>query len=211
MTSPSLTTKPLVVLTADKNAQFALRGIFSRARSLNIQPIRPDYHIHPEKDPGVLRNAHEFLRPSSRLYQHALVVMDREGSGQEGQARETMERQIESAMSQSGWGDRAAAIVIDPELDLWVWSSSPHVDGELGWTGRQPGLRTWLKERGFLTEGMPKPARPKEALEAALREVKLPRSSSIYEALAKKVSLARCTDPAFAKLQAVLRDWFPPS
>ena len=206
--SGAFTVNPLVVLTADKNAQFTLRGLFSRAKSLGIQQLSPQYYIHPGKDPGVLRNAHEFLRPFSRSFTHALVVMDREGSGAERMSRDEMEAQIDQALARSGWDDRACAVVIDPELDLWVWSDSPHVDSELGWSKKKPDLRTWLRQKGFLAEEQWKPARPKEALEAVLREAKLPRSSSIYESLARKVSLSRCVDPAFAKLQNMLQAWF---
>jgi len=201
--------KDLVILTADKNAQFALRGLLTRYPSLGIKELRPDFFVHPEKDPGVLRKSHDFLRSFSQSHRHALIIMDREGCGAEQRSREEMEQQIETAMSSSGWQDRSAAVVIDPELDIWVWSDSPHVDAELGWTNRNPPLSRWLEEKGFKQENEVKPARPKEALEAALRVVRLPRSSAIYESLARKVSLSRCTDAAFAKLRQTLRGWFP--
>lgn len=201
--------KPLVVLTADKNAQFALRGILSRTLSLGIRQIQPDFYIHPGKDPGVFDNADEFLRSFAQSHQYALVLMDREGSGQEKNlSRVEMEERIEQALGRCGWEDRASAIVIDPELDLWVWSDSPNVAHELGWAQHQPDLSTWLRDHGFLKDTARKPTRPKEALEAALREVRVPRSSAIYRALAEKVSLAKCTDPAFGKLREVLVNWF---
>jgi hypothetical protein len=72
-----MTTKPLpkdlVILTADKQAQFALKGIFSRFKSLGICQLAPDYYVHPGKDPGVLRNAHDFLRPFTQSHRHALT------------------------------------------------------------------------------------------------------------------------------------------
>jgi hypothetical protein len=112
-------------------------------------------------------------------------------------------------LSQNGWGQRTSAIVIDPELEIWVWSDSPHVDEVLGWSGRQPDLRTWLTQRGSITDRNGKPNLPKEATEAALKEVRKPRSSSIYQQLAEKVSLGRCVDPAFIKLKNTLQSWFP--
>jgi hypothetical protein len=205
---PAPPPKDFVVLTADKNAQFAVRGILSRYRSLGIRRVDPDYLLHPGKDPGVLHSAHEFLRTFAKLYTYALVLMDREGSGQEAVLRADMEARIEEALGKSGWNDRATAIVIDPELDIWAWSDSPHVDHELGWSKRQPDLRTWLTEQGLLKTGAVKPDRPKEALEAALREVRKPRSSALYQALAEKVSLERCTDLAFEKLKTALQRWF---
>jgi hypothetical protein len=46
-------------------------------------------------------------------------------------------------------------------------------------------------------------------VETVLRTVRQPRSSGLYRKLAEKVSLERCTDPAFDKLRIVLRRWFP--
>jgi hypothetical protein len=120
-----------------------------------------------------------------------------------------LESEIEEHLSGAGWGDRAAAIVISPELENWVWSDSPHVDRALGWEGRTVPLRDWLRENGFLDAGAAKPANPKEAVVRALFTARKPFSSSIYFGLAQLVSTDRCTDPAFLKLKRCLREWFP--
>jgi hypothetical protein len=201
--------KEVVVLTADKNARFALQGILRRYQSLGIRQITPDYYQHPGKDPGVLHSAHDFLQPFTQVYAHAVVLMDREGCGQDKTSRIDLEGIIEQRLQRSGWGDRAAAVVIDPELDAWVWSDSQHVDHALGWSQHQPDLRSWLRSKSMLAAGAVKPRRPKEALEMALREARKPRSSSIYEDIASKVSLTRCNDLAFCKLRDLLQGWFP--
>lgn len=100
-------------------------------------------------------------------------------------------------------------IVLDPELEVWVWSESRHVDDVLGWVGMPTALRAWLHEQGHLSQGETKPRRPKEAMEAALREVQLPRSSSLYRHLAERVSLRGHSEPAFCELLNTLRAWFP--
>lgn len=51
--------------------------------------------------------------------------------------------------------------------------------------------------------------RPKEALEAALSRIKLPRSSAIYRRIADRASMRRCTDPAFHRFRLALASWFP--
>lgn len=201
--------KDLVVLTADKNTQFAVRGILSRHRSLAIRKPEADFFVHPEKDPGVFHNAHDYLRVALKTHRHAVALMDREGSGQEDKSREALEEDLERRLFRSGWQGRAAAVVLDPEIEIWVWADSVHVDHELGWSQRDPGLRTWLRTQGYLAEGSSKPQRPKEAMEAALRAVRMPRSSAIYENLAEKVGLSKCQDPAFLKFRNLLRDWFP--
>lgn len=201
--------RDLVVLVADKNMEFATRGILSRPRSLRIRAITFDVHVHVERDPGCFLKAAEFLRSFQSRYKRALVLFDREGCGRVAETRSVLERQVEDRLGASGWRSRAAAVVIDPELENWVWSASPQVDQHLGWAERVPDLRSWLRKTGYLQADEPKPARPEEAMEAALRETRKPRSSAIFERLAKVVSLTRCEDAAFAKLQSVLREWFP--
>ena len=199
----------LVVLVADSNAKFAVTGLLSRHRSLRIRSPSHDVYVHPERDPGCCLKAHEFLRGFTAAYSHALVLFDREGRGREDESRASLENEVNGRLFRSGWGDRSAVIVIEPELDAWVWSRSPHVDSVLGWQGKRPSLREWLENGGHLQPGAAKPSRPKEALDAALRHVRKPRSSSLYRRMAEKVSLERCEDPAFLRLRELLRRWFP--
>ncbi len=64
-------------------------------------------------------------------------------------------------------------------------------------------------DKGWLQEESVKPARPKEAFKDALNEARKPRSASLYEQIAKKVSLRRCKDEAFQELKGILSQWFP--
>jgi hypothetical protein len=201
--------RDLVVLTADKNMKFALQGLLNRSEALQIRPIKAVFYIHPESDPGCLLRADAFLRPFINHFPHAIVMFDREGSGRQHKMREELEEEVFAGLSRSGWEDRASVIVIDPELENWVFSESPEVDTAMGWAGRNPSLRLWLKAQGFLMPDQAKPSRPKEAMEAALRHVRIPRSSSIYGRLAEHVGLGRCTDRAFLKLITTLQSWFP--
>lgn len=199
----------LVVLVADKNMEFFVRGLLSRHQSLRIREVSYSLLVHPNSDPGCLREAHLILRPLSSRYAYGLVLLDREGCGKERSSREALELEMEQQLVQSGWEDRAAVVVINPELEAWVWNKSPHVDRILGWEGRQPDLRTWLKDCGFLEVGQNKPFRPKEAMELALKKVYKARSSSRYQQLAQCMTLARCDDPAFNKMISTLKKWFP--
>ncbi len=198
----------LVVLAADTSAEMAMRGILSRPEALGIRPVSAEFIVHPEHDPGCVRTPHQFLRYYLRSHVHAIVLLDREGCGREA-TRPDLEQEIEGLLERNGWPSRSAAIVLDPELETWVWSDSPEVGAQLGWTGREPDLRTWLRQKGFLSPDAAKPERPKEAMQKALYEVRLPWSSSIHRQLAERVSLRRCTDPGFQKLKSTLQRWFP--
>ena len=201
--------RDLVILAADSNAEFALRGLLGRTVSLGIRDIDAEVFVHPERDPGCLLRGHDFLRNFCRQFEHALLVLDREGCGQDGYTREELETNLEERLSSSGWGDRARALVIDPELEIWIWSPSPNVDRVLGWESSSQPLREWLRAQGILAPGSIKPSRPKDALTLALRESRTPRSSALYRAVTASVGLTHCTDPAFVKVKGVLKSWFP--
>jgi len=200
--------KDLLVLVADRNMEAAVAGVLSRYRSLGVRAVEADIQRHPEKDSGCRVAGVEYLSAFINQYEHGLLMFDHEGCGQETLSAKDLEVEIGSALAHAGWGDKAAAIVLEPELESWVWSDSPHVAEELGWAGRQPSLRSWLSQQGFWPQDAIKPHRPKEALEAALRQVRKPRSSAIYQGLAEKVSLKRCTDRGFLRLKRVLSEWF---
>jgi hypothetical protein len=201
-------TLDLVVLAADKDIEYALRGVLTRQHSLGIREISVEFLTHPNRDPGCLLTSHEILSTHVRRAAHALVAFDREGCGKDELTPQQLESEVVGRLTSSGWGDRAAAIVIDPEVEIWVWSDSPEVDAALGWTGREPALRRWLVNQGFLSAGGAKPQSPKEALESALREVGKPASSAVFLELAQSVSLARCNDPSFLRLRQTLCGWF---
>ena len=201
--------KDLVVLAADSNIEQALIGLFTRPEALGIRPIDVNISVHPQRDPGCATRGVDFLSNLSELYLHGLLIFDREGSGREQKQPQEMQKELNRELKDSAWGKRARAIVLNPELEAWVWSDSPHVDDVAGWKNRRPPLRRWLISQGYLQEGATKPERPKEALQAALRTVRKPRSASLYRQLAEKVSLRRCNDPSFLELKRVLIAWFP--
>ena len=202
--------KDLVVLAADKNIEYALKGLFARPPALGIRPITLDIFIHHQRDPGCVQHGVEFLNNFSERYHYGLLMFDYAGSGkeQEKQPRELQEM-LNNEFAGSAWRERARALVLSPELEAWIWSNSPHVDEVAGWKNRQPSLRSWLTEQGWLQRGEVKPNKPKEAFQAALREARTQRSSSLYQQIAEKVSLHQCIDSSFQEFRDILRAWFP--
>lgn len=119
--------KDLVVLVPDKNTEVALRSLLStRWESLGIRQVEFDIFTHPQRDPGVYQRAAEFLRNFQNKYRYALVVFDLEGCGAEGSRAEVQEK-VKDSLGAAGWRGRSAVVVIDPELEVWVFSESPHV------------------------------------------------------------------------------------
>lgn len=199
----------LIVVVADADAEKTMQSLLVRRRkSLNIRDITFKVQRFAKRDSGCYGESHRLLQQFLRQFHYAMVVFDRHGCGQEDRSRLAIEDDVEQRLTRNGWKDRSAAIVLDPELEAWVWSDSPEVDQVLGWTGQTPDLRTWLRRAGFQTAGARKPADPKRAMEEALRRVRKPRSPALFYQLAERIGIERCTDDAFAKFKTVLRDWF---
>jgi len=209
--------KDLVAVVADRDMDAAITELLHRHAAFGIRPISFDTFPHPEHDPGCLKKADGLLRPLRGSYRKAIVVFDKDGSGAESSTTSQLESKVEKLIRSTGWAyEDVRAIVLDPELEAWIWSDSPEVDRVLGWSGRSPSLREWLvdNESAWITvdSGQRRPAQkpdnPKLAFEQALRIVKKPRSSSYYAELAKTVGVNRCVDPAFLRFKETLFNWF---
>lgn len=203
-------TKDLVFLVADKDMEEGIRGLLTRPMALGIsQHVDFDIYVHPDHDSGCYIGADDFLRFAIKSYAHAIVMFDREGCGSQHQPQK-IGLEVEARLTINGWSGRCAAIVLEPELETWVWSNSPNVDEVLGWKNKQPPLREWLRLQRFMKEPEYKPKRPKEAMQEALKQVHKARSPYIFRRLAEQVSLQGHDEPAFVKLRNTLRQWFPP-
>lgn len=198
--------KDLVVLVADKSMQFALRGALGRPEAMGIRSFQPEFIVHPNRDGGVRRTGTDILRLKRHTAEFALLLLDYEGCGAECSPAE-LEADLDRRLARD-WGARAKAIVIAPELEVWMWGSDNSLETCLGWN-RPTRVREWLAGRGFEFSADGKPRCPKESLEAALKELKLPRSAALYEEIAASISLRRCRDTSFRRLREQLIRWFP--
>ncbi len=182
----------LFCLVADRNMEAAISGLLERHPSLGIRQIRYRVAIHPRQE---RRSRPSDTRPclgwsTSRVGRGTGVA-------------------LEERLHSSGMRDWARAVVIEPELEAWVFSRSPHVARILGWEGSASDLREALQSNGFWAAGHNKPSDPKSATEWALHRARIPRPSSIYRNLAKSVSTTSCTDRSFVRFRSLLRGWFP--
>ena len=200
--------KPLIIVTADKDAEFAIKALVRRPAALGIRAIDFDCFRHPRRDNGVFNEVHSFLRPFLQ-WEYALVILDREGCGHEDEPRDVLEKAVEDRLSANGWPGRSCVVVLDPELEAWIWDSSYQVNRILNWPGGADSLKRWICEQGFVGGGEFKPARPKEALDSALRHRGIRHSSALFRDLAKEFKFENCRDTAFQRLVSTLRGWFP--
>ncbi|MBW2021154.1 MAG: hypothetical protein JRI65_14345 [Deltaproteobacteria bacterium] len=199
----------LVILVPGKDERETFDALLSsRRESIGIRKINYEILVHPRRDPGCFHEAHDVLQPYIALARYALVVFDHEGSGREEDSPQDLTENLRKRLAASGWEDRVEVLLLEPELENWVWSDSPHVDEVTGWQGQNPPLREWIRGKGWWPSTAAKPERPKEVFEEALRQVKMRRSSAIYRQLAERVSLERCSDGGFLYFKALMQHWF---
>ena len=196
----------LVVLAADKQIQFALRGAFARPQALAIRPITCEFRTHPGRDGGVRSTGAAVLAGDRSRFAHALMVLDLEGSGRDADDPVLLEAELDAQL-RTVWGAQAKAIVIAPEVEVWLWGGDHALRAALGWPLQQP-IRDWLLEHKFELGPSDKPIRPKEALDAMRRVHKQPRSAALYEKITGRISLQKCKDEAFRRLRGTLQAWF---
>lgn len=207
--------RDLFLLVPDIDIENILVTLFcDRTQALNIDlHFSKDEDIlrYNKRDSGCYRDAAELLRKKQPDYKHGLACFDLHGSGAGDKTRAEIEKELEDQFFRNGWPDgSAAAIVIDPEIEMWMWSRSAEVPRIFGWGSHREDLDAFLRKQNLLDPDQIKPSRdPKAALECALREKRKPRVAALYKEVAQKVSLNHCNDPAFKKLRCLLQKWFP--
>ncbi len=201
----TLAMRRLQILVPDSNTEHAVRGAVGRTVSLAVGHFEFELIVHPGRDGGVRSSGPELLRLQRSRFSHALLIVDDEGSGSARGAIET-EKELDSRLALV-WGPHAKAIVVEPEIDIWMWGAESHIRDVVGWT-HGVRIRSWLQSKGHEFDAKGKPIRPKEALHEVFRFCQVPRSSAQYKALATRISLKRCNDPAFLRLSETLQSWF---
>ena len=118
---------------------------------------------------------------------------------------------MKEKLVEKGWSaEDVEIIVIEPELEVWLWQDAPYMAKILRFDHKpHPSLRQWLEKRGHWHSSDSKPARPKEAFEAVQRASRTPISGATCSEIAQQISTGKCTDPAFCLLRETLQRWFP--
>ena len=202
----------VVVLVADKDLEETVGALLRRTDDLDVGSFRFEVRRHPNHDNGCRTGAANFLRPFLRRYRHSLVLFDRDGCGSN-LSREKIQVDVETDLSRNGWADRTKAIVIDPELEAWIWGDVVRISSILGWGEDAAGLRRCLRSRSLWEPRDAKPSDPKRAMrmvmECAPSGRRRKRSARIFHEIASLAAVDDCRDPAFNELRRTLHAWFP--
>lgn len=203
--------RALIILVPCNPLWLVVSTLLQRHASLGIPEIAFDIYTHRDSDPGCRIGSADSLRQFLPTHAHAMVIFDKQGCGADEVGAQELEDRVREQLRRAGWEERAEAIVIDPELEIWVWSDSPEVERCLGWADRQPPLRKWLERKGLWEPGAAKPSDPKAAMKLALHESHSGPQAVAFARLARSVSLKRCSDRAFIRFREILQRWFPAS
>lgn len=216
-----------VVLAACGTIEQVVRAFFARKRwwSSIVQAGHPwqshdsprPFEFDPDEelivarglnDPGVYEQAHDLLRAYSASHEHAIVVLDREYGTV--RTAETTRVHIEGKLSANGWSAaRVKVIVIDPEVERWIWMDNMIVADAFGFPSPQV-MQAWLRDHAFEIDEQGKPIRPKEAAEKACRANRTVFSSAVHGQIIAAARLRDCTDQAFHALRDALLTWYAP-
>lgn len=209
--------RDLVVFVADLTMEKAIEAFLKRpdfnapynlhTRPFEFDPAEDLIRI-PGCDAGVFNKGHEWLQAYRGRHRHAAVVFDRE-FGTDWDASELRD-ELSARILRTGWNaEHFRVVVIDPELEAWIWQRNQRVAAPLGF-GSVAEMVEAIRDAGLeWLDGQPKPTRPKEALEAVVRRRGIGWSSAIHRSITGSVSLVGCQDPAFLELRHALQRWFP--
>ena len=143
----------LVVLVPDLDIAGTVEGLLNRPETVGARPVSFSITRHLRRDSGCRSGAAERLREYIRDYRYTIVLFDKHGCGDPGERRESIRDDVELRLSRNGWRDRCRAIVIEPELEAWIWNRSREVPSILGWKGDYGSLRNWLTSKAAVVGG----------------------------------------------------------
>lgn len=204
--------RELIILVADGTMSAVLRAFFERqfhyavaCAQFDFDPTSDIVYDPLNTDGGVHRRCHDILRPYINTHRRALVILDQQFGAE--RPADDVRSDIEERLSANGWEERAAAVVIDPELEVLLWQDNPNVERALRYSG--PSLRQLLAQDGRWPPDTAKPPAPKEVMRAVMRANRAGAPMVVYSQIARTVSTAGCVDPAFHRVRDMLRAWFP--
>lgn len=207
--------KDLVVLVPDRDWKQAMSSLLQRPQSFGIRPIKFDIVYDPMHDSSP--EAAELLRPYIPSHRHALVFRDIHGSGWEGRGTAALRAAIGNHLRKTGWdGENVRAIVVDPELEVWLRFPSAHLRELVRQRARHHRRSvesiSEITENAIESQGgrddLKKPVSPKEVFNSLLRHYGINRSSAIYGNLAQRESVQHCKSESFNELKKILITWF---
>ena len=210
----------LAILVPDGAYPLILEALLTkRRRSLDLREVAREIIKDAFRDSS--REVVALLRPYLRDCTHVLLLRDLEGSGAEERGAKVLEAELLDELVENGWHkDRAAVLVVEPEVEAWLRFDSVHLRELVRERARKrqddaellfPQVVADAIQACGGSDQIGKPQRPKETLEMLLKEFGVRRSNAIYGKLAEREGLRGCKQKSFQRLVTTLHNWFPGS
>lgn len=207
----------LAIITPDGAYPVVLEAMLNRPDALGIRHIIREIIKDALHDSS--GNTVDLLRPYLGKCRKALLVRDLEGSGWEERGAQALTDELIQKAIANGWDAAACrAIVVEPEIEVWLRMPSTHLVSLVREKARKnreyspEQILACLEEIICKTGGRTadgKPVRPKESFAEFLRQFGMPRSNALYRYLAERESLSRCVSTSYNRLITILQNWFP--
>jgi hypothetical protein len=212
--------KELIIVVPDLPIQETVKALLTkRYRTLGIKELKEKEDFVIEKplnnDSGCRIAVENGLQELQNKFAHVLVIFDKYGCGWETIPSSEIEETLEKSLIRNGWEkNQIAIVVIEPEIEIWVWGDWKKLETILGWEADRQGveLKNWLVNENLLKPEAKKPDNPEEALERVLTKIRRRKvkklESATFGELAEKINFKDCEDRAFNKLREVVYKWF---
>ena len=205
---------------ADEHMEKGLKAFFSRDDwhyamacrkvDINTEGDADILRVPGCTDGGTWKHAAENLVPFREKYTRAVIILDADFEPHPG--ADVLQRDVTADMLASGWAaERFAVVVIQPELEAWLWA--PNINVALAFGHKDfDQLRGALEKEKLWNPGEPKPHDIKRARDRAARlggkKTGGPIFKGVFNAISKK-ALDRCVEPGFQVMRAAMQAWFP--
>jgi hypothetical protein len=205
---------------ADEHMEKGLKAFFARddwhhalgCRQFEIDPENENdfFRVAGHTDGGIWRHAGNNLRLFHDKYRYAVIILDADFEPRPG--ADILRREISETMIRAGWvAERFAVIVIEPELEAWLWSPNQNVALAFGHADFDL-LRGVLEREQLWNPGDAKPNDLKRARDRAARLGGKKTGGPIFKGVFSNISRRACdlcVEPGFMAMRTALQTWFP--
>jgi hypothetical protein len=202
--------KKLLVLVEGVNDEQVLKVVFQRGRELKFEPLDAqavDFRRHSSE---VCTSGAVIARSERHRYDHFLLIWDQAGSAYEARDKSPQKAQgaVQSELNSYSLKSCSKAVVIAPELEIWLWSDLNAVARvlEIQVEELTQQLQALQQHRNLNWQ-----TEPKEVLREIARQCSNRADSELYRSITEQSNLKLWLQQhsSFRSLVRALRSWFP--
>lgn len=199
------------MIVAGRKDEVVLKAVLKRWQELGIRPIIFEINRRGS-DSIVVREGAMQARIRAREFKHFLCLWDHKDSGKGNEPPSQVQDELQEHLNRRRLQNREKALVIDPELEIWLWQDKKAIARVLGISQKQLArcLNRWQSAnfpKRTLEQILSK--FPKEALEEVCQEAREKLTAALYQRIAHTADLSLwASEQGFQQLCQTLLNWF---